>query len=98
MEQEISDTIRKIIVIKTFLLAKLNHLFDTLPNPGNEFISELNDLLHKFIWSNKPDKINRKTVALRNCLGGLNMINLELFQRSLKTNWLQKIFQEENTP
>ena len=26
------------------------------------------------------------------------MINQELFQRSLKTNWLQKIFQEENIP
>ena len=26
------------------------------------------------------------------------MINLEQFQKSLKTNWLQKIFQEENTP
>ena len=46
----------KITVIKTFLLAKLNHLFLTLPNPGKAFIGELNDLFHKFIWSNKPDK------------------------------------------
>ena len=42
----------KITVIKTFLLAKLNHLFLTLPNPGKAFIGELNDLFHKFIWSN----------------------------------------------
>ena len=76
----------KITVIKTFLLAKLNHLFLTLPNPGKAFIGELNDLFHKFIWSNKPDKINRKTITLKNRSGGLNMINLELFQRSLKTN------------
>ena len=88
----------KITVIKTFLLAKLNHLFLTLPNPGKAFIGELNDLFHKFIWSNKPDKINRKTITLKNRSGGLNMINLELFQRSLKTNWLRKIVQEENTP
>ena len=88
----------KITVIKTFLLAKLNHLFLTLPNPGKASIGELNDLFHKFIWSNKPDKINRKTITLRNHSGGLNMINLELFQRSLTTNWLRKIVQEENTP
>ena len=48
--------------------------------------------------TNKPDKINKKTITLKNRSGGVNMINLELFQRSLKTNWLRKIVQEENTP
>ena len=46
----------KITVTKAFLLAKMNHLLLTLPNPGKAFISELNDLLHKFIWSNKSEK------------------------------------------
>ena len=73
MEQEISDTIGENNCYQNFLLAKLNHLFLTLPNPGKAFIGELNDLFHKFIWSNKPDKINRKTITLRNHSRGLKL-------------------------
>ena len=80
----------KITVIKTFLLAKLNHLFLTLPNPGKAFIGELNDLFHKFIWSNKPDKINRKTITLKNRSGGLNMKIWNYFKGPSKQTGFEK--------
>ena len=38
--------IRKVTVIKTpFFLAKLNHLFLSLPNPNDIWITQLNDIL-----------------------------------------------------
>ena len=54
----------KITVIKTLLMSKLNHAFSTLPDPEDKLIKEINDIFFKFIWSNKPAKINREVVTL----------------------------------
>ena len=91
--------IGKVTVIRTFFLAKLNHLFLSLPNPNDIWLTQLNDILFKFIWSDKPDKINRKTLMKENCLGGIKMINVKLFLSSLKTSWLRRLFRgKDSTP
>ena len=36
--------IGKIVVVKTILLSKLNHLFSSLPTPTNSSLKELNDI------------------------------------------------------
>ena len=67
----------KIVVVKTILLFKLNHLFSSLPTPINSSLRELNDIFFKFLWSNKPDKINRDVRILDHSMGGLKMTHLE---------------------
>ena len=42
----------KVTVIKTLLMAKLNHLSLSLPHPDINFIDELNNIFYKFKWSN----------------------------------------------
>ena len=88
----------KITVIKTFFLSNLNHLFLSLPSRTELWINQLNDTLFKFIWSNKPDKINRNTVTLGTKAGGLNMINVGLFIKYLKATWYLNLFQNHNLP
>ena len=39
----------KIMVIKTFVLSKFNHLFMTIPSPDNYFIKQLNSRLFAFL-------------------------------------------------
>ena len=91
--------IGKVTVIKTFFLAKLNHLFLSLPNPNNIWINQLNDILFKFLWSNKPDKINRKTITQEKSQGGLKMMNVDVFINSLKTSWLRRLVKgRDSTP
>ena len=82
----------KITIVKTFLLAKLNHLFSSLPNPDDSFVKEINELLFKFIWSSKPDKINRYTVMLDKKIEDLKMINIKDFVTSLKISWIRRLF------
>ena len=82
----------KITIVKTFLLAKLNYLFTCLSNPDEVYIKEINDLLFKFVWSSKPDKINRHTIMLDKKLGGLKMINIKDFVASLKISWIWRLF------
>ena len=77
--------IGKITVIKTFILSKLNHLLLSLPNPNPYLLSKINSILYSFLWSNKPDKIKRDVVRLPPLAGGLKMIDIDLFMKSMKT-------------
>ena len=83
--------IGKITVIKTFFLPLFNHLFISLPNPNQQFISELKGIMFKFIWDNKPDKVSRATIVLDYNLGGLKMTNIEIFIKCLKCTWIKKM-------
>ena len=87
----------KVTVIKTFLMAKLNHLFLSLPHPDINFINELNNIFYKFIWSSKTPKINRKTLTLDYHLGGIKMVQLEHFIMALKITWVRRLI-KKNTP
>ena len=44
------------MVVKIVILSKLNHLFTSLSIPTISSVKELNDILFKFVWSDKPDK------------------------------------------
>ena len=88
----------KITVIKTFLLSQLNHLFIALPNPPPETLKEINTILYKFLWDNKPDKIKRINSTLPYSKGGINMINIENFIAALKITWIRRLFSSTMTP
>ena len=83
--------IGKIVVVKTIFLSKLNHLFSSLPSPNVTFLKDLNDILFKYVWSNKPDKINRDIIILDYVLGGLKMIHLEHFIVATKAKWIHRL-------
>ena len=55
----------KIAVIKTFIMAQLNHLLMVVPLPNGDFIDMLNKKLYKFLWNGKPKKIKRTIVLYR---------------------------------
>jgi len=81
----------KITVIKTFILGKFNHLFISLPLPSNQFIKQINDLLFKYLWDNKPDRIRRSQITSDYAEGGLKMVNLENFIKALKATWIRRL-------
>ena len=56
--------IRKINVVQTLAISKLNHLFITLPTPDKKLLKKLESLIYDYIWDGKPDKINRKKIIV----------------------------------
>ena len=84
----------KIMVIKTFVLSKFNHLFMTISSPDNYFIKQMNSRLFAFLWGSKSaDKIKQDYVTQDYTNGGLRMVNTECFIESLKLTWM-KTFQK----
>ena len=66
----------KITIIKTFVISKFNHLFISLPSPAPTTIKEISNIIYKFVWGSKTDKIARKQICKEHIDGGLKMIDL----------------------
>ena len=83
--------IGKITVVKTIMLSRLTHLFISIPNPDKNFIHELEKLFFNFIWNNKNDKISRNQLCHKYEDGGLKMVNISVFIKSLKLSWMRRL-------
>ena len=55
-------------------------------------------IFYRFIWSNKPDKINRDVMRLAYLAGGLKMVDIEVFMKLLKITWIRRLFRYNNAP
>ena len=80
----------KFFVIKSLLLPLFNHLFISIPNPHKDTIKLINSLFYEFLWQG-PAKIKNSIIIKKYFEGGLNMINLEEFIKSLKLTWIRII-------
>ena len=54
-------SIERLVVIKNFIIPRLNHLILTLPNPSKDlFYTDLEKELYYFLWNSKIHKIKKK--------------------------------------
>ena len=86
--------IGKIAVIKTLILSKFNHLFISVP-VSDKFLKKINDLIYGYLWEGKPDKISRKTICINYFDGGLKMVNIFNFEKSLKLSWIKRMAKQD---
>ena len=81
----------KITVIKSLLLSKKVHILTALPSPSCIELKELESIFFAFLWGSKRDPIKRSKAVQNFSEGGLNMIDLQAFVRSLKLSWLKRL-------
>ena len=86
----------KIAVIKTLVLSKFNHLFISIPI-SEKFLKKINDLIFHYLWGGKPDKISRMAICANYFDGGLKMVNIFNFEKSLKLSWIKRIANQDKT-
>ena len=80
----------KITVIKSLILSQITHILTSLPNPSDKMLKEINNMFYDFLWDQKPDKVKRKIANLKLIDGGLGMVDIYTFIKSLKTTWLRR--------
>ena len=49
-------------------------------------------MFYSFLWNNKPDKIKRNTANQKLTNGGLDMLDVDKFDKSLKLTWIRRFF------
>ena len=65
------------VTVQTFIIFKLNHLFITLPNSSPAMLISISDIMYKFIWNDRPDKVNRQQICMDYVDGGHKMLDLK---------------------
>ena len=80
----------RITVVKCLLLPLLTHLFISLPSSKNEFMKQLNNTLYEFVW-NGTVKIKQNVFTKNYMEGGLNMNDVNNYDKSMKIKWIRKL-------
>ncbi len=83
--------IGKITVLKIFAIPKLVYPLTVLPNPSHDIISKIKSQCFQFLWDKKPDKIARKRIIQDYTDGGLKMLDIDLFLKSIKASWVKRL-------
>ena len=89
--------IGRITVIKTMVLSKFNYLFMSIVTPP-KILDKLNKLLFFYLWGGKTHKVKQKSVCADYLKGGLHMVNIYNFEKSLKLVWMKNILSKFKSP
>jgi len=89
------DLLGKIKVLKSLIASQLVYIFSP-PQTNHTAIKEINVMSYNFLWNDKGDKIKRKVMINDYSEGGLKMIDIASFNRSLKATWIKKYLDKEN--
>ena len=78
----------RVTVLKSLIISKLVHVFTALPSPEIEDVKHINNILFKYLWSGGPEKNKRTSIIEDYENGGMKMIKINSFIKSLKISWI----------
>jgi exonuclease III len=79
----------RVLIIKTLGISKLTYIFSILHVP-EEIIKIVDKICYHFLWNNK-ERIKRRTLIRKSIDGGIGMIDIECFIKSLKAAWIPRL-------
>ena len=80
----------KILIIKTLILPIFTFLASSFIVP-EVYQKEIEKQCFKFIWDGKPDKVKRNVIISSHEKGGLNMIDIKSYFKSLRAIWVSRL-------
>ena len=86
----------KITVIKNYAIPKLVYVLSSLPDPSKTTIKQIETIMYDFIWDSMPAKTKIDVLTMDYEKGGLKMIDLETFMKSLKICWIKRMIMSED--
>ena len=87
----------KILIVKSVMLPQLTHTLSSLPNPSDEILREISNILFTFIWGSKRNPLKRMRLCQTYADNGLSMIDIHSFIKSLKMKWIKRLFEGKNS-
>jgi hypothetical protein len=56
--------------------------FHVLPNPGQNYLKDIDSLIFNFLWDNKPPKIKREIILQKANQGGLKITDIYTYSNN----------------
>ena len=91
MKTQIFTVFVKITLIKTMCIPKFTNIATVIPNLSIGQIKEIEREFELFINDNNPSVTNKVTRYMSKKDGGLGMIKINQFWRSIKMSWLRRL-------
>ena len=86
----------KIQITKTFIISQFLYTCSVITMPA-KYQKEVNNLIYKFIWKGKRDKLKRAVMVRKFEKGGLKAPDLQLMIDATKINWIKRyLFSEDH--
>ena len=85
----------KITVIKCLAASQLVYIMSPLTS-SKYYLKEIHRLFFNFLWDGKGDKFKRSEIINDYENGGLNMLDIQTFNRALKAKWITKYLDNSN--
>ena len=85
----------KVLILKSLITSQLVYILSPIQS-SPEAIKEINTFFYNFLWNGKGDKIKRNVMTNDYSQGGLKMIDILSFNKSLKATWIKKYLDTEN--
>ena len=82
----------KVLILKSLITSQLVYIL----SPIQSSPEEINTIFYNFLWNGKGDKIKRNVMINNYSQGGLKMIDILSFNKSLKATWIKKYLGTEN--
>ena len=86
----------RITVVKSLIIPKIIHILTSLPDMSPEMLKHIEKMVFRFIWRNGPEKIKREIICQSKYNGGLGMLDIKAFSKSLKISWLRRLYNSNN--
>ena len=86
--------IGKIAVVKALAASQMVYVMSSMSSCLKS-LKETNDLIFKFLWDNKGDKIKRTEMIADYQDGGLKMLDIMEFNKALKITWILKYISDD---
>ena len=80
----------KITIIKSLGMSKIAYVASMIETP-NLVVQRLNNVFMNFLWGGKRSKIRKEIIVQKFEKGGLQMINIDAFIKSLKCRWVNRL-------
>ena len=81
----------KVVVIKSLALSKLSHIALVVPCLAKKEMKNLEQIFFSFLWSNKTPKVSKIDSLKPLKMGGLAMVDVPVFWKSLKCTWVRRL-------
>ena len=66
-----------------------------MPNPPQQIVKRIEKIMYNFLWDGKLEKIKKETLTGDYKNGGLKMIDIDIFIKSLKVSWIKRTVNSE---
>ena len=87
----------RILNVKSLMVSKLTYKFKSIPAPLTAWLHQVQKFLIHYVWSFRLHGIHQEHLYLPVKEGGLHLVDLLTYEKSLKIAWLDIALHSENT-